>query len=578
MKNRNVNILAILIVSIAAAFGLNGCKFKNPTEGFKVIISADAMTAPSEFRIKDAATGIAPGFTSPIPVAITGPGAGYVYSSGGSKSISIFQGGINISLRKGAVVSQQNPIRFNIEINAPGYLKLVYPVTLYDDEPITETISLISLDAPPAGSLAKTQNFDTDIDGKTTAPILISIDSASNKKQKLNIQIAQGTQMKDANGNVVSGNIEAKVLQFTPSPETYSSFPGGLNVDLVNDVNGNPLNGGTFAPSGWVNMDFSSGGKSVKTFSQPIIVNMELGEGAINPITKVEFKEGDVLETYSLSEGDGEWVKEGVATVIKNSINNKLEVPVSVSHLSMWSMGYLIQACNTPFSFKINNPSNNVIRVELDVTAFINFEFGSMEMSEYWKELRVNPGVQTIYTDFRPNGFNEYRFRLFDGANFDFTGKLCGNLIDGGNTLNPDLMKFNIFLKCANGNQVILPRNYRVYYIDDADYQRAIVPKKGSNPAHKIDPRDGTFEVSPGDKVSWMQNAVDAVLSTTTPRNTLSLAKSKLKTGSKYRFSIYYNDGIKESREDYLTEVVTDEIKNIGSLDMTILLGSCPIK
>ena len=44
-----------------------------------------------------------------------------------------------------------------------------------------------------------------------------------------------------------------------------------------------------------------------------------------------------------------------------------------------------------------------------------------------------------------------------------------------------------------------------------------------------------------------------------------------------FNSQVYYNDGNKESREDYITEIVSQEIKDRNALDMVISLSSCPL-
>ena len=577
MKKNILSIAALLVLATSAIFMLDACKMKNPTEGFHILIKADAVTSPSEFRIKDAKYGISPGFTSPIPVTISGPGAGNIYSSGGNRSISIFQGGINISVRKGTPVSESNPIKFNIEINAPGYLPVVYPVTLYSLNPISETITLVNFNDPPEGAASKTATVSTDPTGKTTTATKITVDTSATKQTTMSITIDSGTQLKDKDGNPVSGSIEAKIMQFTSeTPESKYSLPGGSDVTSVKDANGNALPGGTFDLNGFVNIDMSVGGTSVKTFSQPMKVNM--GIDGINPKTNAAYKVGDVLETYSRSAGDGEWVKEATVTIINDS-SGHLIAPMLISHLSFWSAGFLLAPCGDKFQFKFGIPAKATVNLSAKVS---HSDAGGNLINDY--QILVHGTndnnaslIFPVTTALRPIADQNYNFKLTGDLTFNYTGKLCGSVIDVGTIVPEDKMLFNIFLKCSNGNQVILPDLYRVYYIDDADYQRAIVPKKGSNLAHKVDPRDGWYTVSAGDSVQWGESAVEYV-NDANPRNTLTLSKSELKVGHKYRFSVYYNDGTKESREDYLTDAVSQTMLDQKILDMVIVLSSCPIK
>lgn len=575
MKKSLFPLVAILMMLTSTTIFFNGCKLKNPTEGFKVLIKADAFTAPSEFRVYDAKFGAPPGFSSPIPVTVSGPGADYIYTSGGNRALTIFQGGINLSVRKGTVVTDAIPLQFNIEINAPGYLPVVYPVTLYNLDPVSQTINLVSFDNPPAGSASKTQSVPTDASGKTTAPISIKLDASATKTEELSINIDSGTQLKDKDGNPVNGNIEAKILHFTDeTPESMKSFPGGTKVSSIKDVNGNTLPGGTFDPSGWVNINMSVGTTDVKTFSQPIKVNMEIN--GKNPKTNTDFKEGDLIETFSRSAGNAEWVKEATVTIVKNSISGKLEAPLLVNHLSDWGAGFLLDDCTSRFSFKVlvtasTVETNVIMRIyEKQTYQGVTSEF-LVAQGTYPLEAADHSITHTILTNFTPTAGTEYRFKLEGDVEFDYTGIICGSFLNAGEGIPKNKLRCNIFLRCITGNAVILPERYRLYYIDEASYQNTIVPAQGSNPAHKIDPRDGTVG-----GVSWTETQVHYV-NDQNPRNTLDIPKVDLQVGHKYRFSVYYNDGTKETREDYLTDVVSTEIINNKALDMVITLSTCPI-
>lgn len=52
----------------------------------------------------------------------------------------------------------------------------------------------------------------------------------------------------------------------------------------------------------------------------------------------------------------------------------------------------------------------------------------------------------------------------------------------------PEIPKItnNVNIKCANGSKVLLPNNYKVYYVSEDDYNNTINPATG----RKIDPRD----------------------------------------------------------------------------------------
>ncbi len=570
MKKNIFSILALILVLGSGLLVIDGCKLKNPTEGFAIGIKADAVTAPSELLVRDAKTGSPlASLTSATPVTISGPGAPYVYSSGATKAISIFQGAVSFSLRKGTPVSASNPIKFTIFIDVPGYLPLEYPITLTSLDPIQEEAYLVNFSAPPAGAAASTKTVETGSDGKTTDTSSITIPASPDKKEALKIDIAAGTQMLDAQNQPVTGAVEAKVMQFTPSnEESLLSFPGGTDFTGLKDANGNALPNGGFEPAGWVDMTMSAGGKSVSSFDKPLMVSMEVNADEINGLTNAKYKVGDVIDIYSKTAGNTSWIKEGTATIVLNS-NNKLEAQMPVKHLSVWAMGVILPKCGAPVKLVLTLPkgySSHWIEYR-DYKPFFN---------SYWfagwmiiNESTVGSGLVTVETNFVPGAGIDYQLLNNNTKEVLYTGKLCGTLANLG-TIDPVVnLVNNVFIKCANGSGVLLPDNYKVYYVNENDYQNTINPATG----RKIDPRDPAINGK-----DWKETTVVNKTSDGKIINTITLPKADMVIGQKYRFSVYYNDGKKESREDYLLPApIVQEVLDAGGQDVIIILTTCPI-
>ncbi|OYU94276.1 MAG: hypothetical protein CFE21_16960 [Bacteroidetes bacterium B1(2017)] len=548
---------------------LDGCKLKNPTEGFAISIKADAVTAPSELLVRDAKTGSPlAGLTSASPVTISGPGAPYVYSSGATKALSIFQGAVSFSLRKGTPVSASNPIKFTVHINVNGYLPIDYPIELTSLEPILAETYLVSLTDLPANAAKSVKTIGTGTDGKTTDTSSIFIPSSSSKPEALKISIDAGTKMLDEQGQPVVGSVEANVFQFNSgSQEALKSFPTSFRFEDLKDANGNSIPGGGFEPAGWVDITMNAGGKSVKTFDKPLNANLEINKDQINPKTNAKFKAGDEIDVFSKSVGVSNWVKEGVATVILNSSTGNLEANIQITHLSVWGIGLLMPKCGTPLSFswllnKGYGSSNGTIIIRHSKT------FEDVVIRASYVESRDGAGVKTVVTSFVPVADAEYLV-ILGGTFIAYKGKLCGSLIDLGSVPSSPSITNNIFLKCTNGSSVLLPNDYKVYYVNENDYQSTI------NPAtkRKIDPRDPIINGK-----DWKDCAIQNVTIDGKTINTITLPKSDMVVGQKYRFSVYYNDGKKESREDYVTPApIVQEVLDAGGQDVIIILAECPL-
>lgn len=575
MKKNIFSLYSLLVVLGSSLLFLDACKLKNPTEGVVISVKADAVTAPSTLLVRDAKTGspIA-SLTSAVPITITGPGAPYVYSSGASKSISLFQGAVLFSLRKGTPVSAANPINFTVNINIPGYIPLEYPITLTSLLPIRREAYLVSFANPPAGAKGETKTVSTGSDGKTTDTISINIPGTPEKTEALKIAIAAGTQMLDATGQPVSGSVEAKVLQFTVGKqESLKSFPGGLTLESLKDANGNALPSGGIEPAGWIDMSMSAGGKSVKSFDKPLLTTIEINKDQINPKTNAKFKAGDELDVYSKTAGEDHWVKEGTSLITLNSTTGNLEATMSIKHLSWWTLGSFIAKCGEPIKLTINIKPNYLSK---DFEFYKEGSGGEELFSMSFIEMEDGSGLISKTSTKVPEANSKYY--IVSGSDMVYKGILCGTTIDLGSFAAEDLVSFTVDIKCENNNRIILPENYTVHYIDDDIYQNTI----NTGTDRKIDPNDPpiksdgsvTIKTDPNGK-DWFDTKIGIFEVNGVTYNKITIPKANLTVGKKYRFSIYYNDGSKDSREDYVTDVVTNT-DLLNGKTVTVTLSKCP--
>jgi hypothetical protein len=571
MKKNILNTLALATVLGSALFLMDGCKVKNPVEGVKVIVLADALSAPFEFYVADAATGAQADLGLKYEVKVTGPDAGLVYTSGGSKTIVVNQGLLQFAFKKGVEPSESNPIRFNFEFTGTKYQDLIFPVEITSLDQLNTTISLVNFDNPPVGATSLTKTVTTGTDGKTSANETLVLASAPSKPDAARVLLKSGTQLLDASGSPVSGAIETKIIHSTPTETSLESFPGGLELNELVDKSGAPVEGGDIEPIGWVDFEMKAGSKEVKTFSQPVEVTMEISDSLINPDTELPYQAGEKLAVLSLSKGTNIWVNESEATIVKNNTSGKLEVTMQVNHLSKWTTSLIKKKCGERFRFKTSNNSKKKVKIKMTVRL-------SSKNSKVYSQNITLPAKRkssSFTTSFKPSAKVKYNLEF---KNASKTRKYNNKVLCNGEEIehpedNPDAKEnqFNIMIKCSNGNQVILPDGYSLYYIKESEYQANIVPTNGNTSAHKIDPADGIFN-----GVSWtngsiiLEKAEDGI----TSLNAMNFKEGELIEGEKYRFSVYYNG----SREDYLTDPYNKAIMDIpGGYSITITVRECPL-
>jgi hypothetical protein len=570
MKKSIFFSFGFLILTGLGLLVLDACKLKNPTEGVKVFVKADALSAPFEFYIVDAATGTQADLGVNYEVKVTGRDAAYVYTSGGSKKLIVNQGLLQFAFRKGMEPSESNPFQFNFEFTGTKYQDLIFPVEISSMDELNTVISLIDFNNPPSGSASISKTITTGTDGKTTTDENIVIGSSTNKPDVAKILIQSGTQLLDANGNPVTGNIEAKIIHSNPTENSLNGFPGGLELNELKDKTGNLIEGGDIEPIGWIDYEMKVGNTMVKSFSKPVEVTMEISDSLINPETEMPYQVGDVLTILSLSAGNNVWVKEGEATITKNSVSDKLEVLMPVSHLSKWTVTFIKKKCGEKFSIKTTNSSSKKIKVSLQV--YLAGKNNKVLSQSY--KIAGNKKNYTIKTSFKPSANVRYDLKIKNKTKTKTYKNLllCNAPPFDYPEENPGAneSQFNIVIQCPNGNQVLLTDGYPVYYIKESDYQANIVPANGNTSAHKIDPSDGEFN-----GVTWVKGFVNylAPEDGTEALNSMNFTDGELVEGERYRFSVYYNG----EREDFVSDPYNKIAMDLPEgFAITIKIRECP--
>ncbi|MEN9458125.1 MAG: hypothetical protein RL135_699, partial [Bacteroidota bacterium] len=367
--------------------------------------------------------------------------------------------------------------------------------------------------------------------------------------------------------------IETKIIHSNPTESSLEGFPGGLELTELVDKNGNPVEGGDIEPIGWVDFEMKAGSKEVKSFSQPVEVTMEISDSLENPDTELPYKVGDKLAILSLSKGSNIWVNEGEATIVKNNTSGKLEAVMPVNHLSKWTATVIKKKCGQTFTFKFKTSNNSKKKVKVKMT----IRLSSKNSRVYSQNITVPAKAKSssFTTRFKPSAKVKYNLEF---KNASKTKNYKNRVLCNGSEIehpedNPDAKEnqFNIMIKCSNGNQVILPDGYSVYYIKESEYQANIVPANGNTSAHKIDPADGIFN-----GVSWINGSIilEKAEDGITSLNAMNFKEGELIEGEKYRFSVYYNG----SREDFVTEAYNKAAMDIpGGYSITITVRDCPL-
>ncbi len=335
MKSLFKNIaaaLALIIILFA------GCK--NPAEDVQIIVNTDIFKSPTLIQFVNANKAVEG--PQDFNVQILGPNADLVRTTTGGKVFKASSGLLNLVLDRSAAPTPTNPVKFTVVANTPGFAPVFQDVVITSaTDPNLIKISMADYANPAAGmgSLVATKAISN---GTPSTDLTFTTPTNAGIAQKTDITVAAGTGFLDAAGQVITGgSLEARIVfAGTATNGTSPIVPGGNLASNVVDGNGKRVTGDIyFISAGTVTIDMFIGGREVKTFTKPVIVDMEVNPNMINPATKLAIKENETIPMWSLNDETGQWKIEGLATFVKNAAG-KMVARMPINHLSLSGAGY----------------------------------------------------------------------------------------------------------------------------------------------------------------------------------------------------------------------------------------------
>lgn len=201
----------------------------------------------------------------------------------------------------------------------------------------------------PSGVTTNSQSFGN---VATTSGTTINIQASSGGTYPARLIVPQNTVLRDANGNVLSGNVSTQITSFDPTNRAaVPNFPGGFSV------NTNTTGNGAFISAGFAAINMRVNGVEVETFSQPVSIQIGINPQVINPVTGNPVRSGDVIPVWSYDENTGVWKFEGNHTVnskINSSGDQEFFIKKDdVTHLSWYNLDWFWNSCQlaAPINF-----------------------------------------------------------------------------------------------------------------------------------------------------------------------------------------------------------------------------------
>lgn len=358
--NTKSNTIWVVIIALLLFIPTSCKKITNPLDNLKLIIDYNLIKTTVDFHIKDAATGqfLGAEASNNALIIISGRDAQGIVDPIGARlkdnSVKVNRGlaSVGISPAPAYTPSESKPVQFSIVVMSPGYLTTTTQISITQTGRHFVEVVLVRLNNTPNGVMATQQNGAATLQNGAVingATIVVPETGTS-------LSLPQGLVMRDANGNLLQGEINITMVHFDPTnPQAINAFPGGL-LPTVKRSNGT-VQSGMFYTAGFVAIEITDqNGRVASTFQNGTLgLVTEINSQIYNPNNGGLVAAGNTVGIWSLNESNGQWQEEGSATIM--SEDGKLKASAELSHLSYyafnWFYGNLCEQ-GRPFNFNIS--------------------------------------------------------------------------------------------------------------------------------------------------------------------------------------------------------------------------------
>ncbi|GHE39018.1 hypothetical protein [Sphingobacterium griseoflavum] len=333
----------LAIYSLALALAGSAASCESPLKDFNLQISTEVIQHYATLRVVNSNNASVANAT----VTLVSGDTQDIYNLDGRKDFKITGDLVSFGLDPARMPTAANPVRFRVEISAPGYTTQIVPVAITDASAGIETIVLTQPANLPEGAEQIVENVPLTSTGATTAATTVAVASATEGTAgNVQLTIPAGTQFLDAQGNTLVGSSVRITITSVDAnnDEAVDLLPGGnLVADEVVAEDGSTTSG-AFASAGVVDVKMLVNGVAVKSFSQPIGLSMPLNPNYVSPATGQALTTGHVLQIFSNSDSDRVWTFEENNAVVGTAATG-FRANFSIDHLTFYMAGEFGEAC-----------------------------------------------------------------------------------------------------------------------------------------------------------------------------------------------------------------------------------------
>ena len=436
-----------------------------PFEGVTAIVSNSYIKQRIGVQVLDAN----PKATNPYPanpsITLSGDAVkkGLIYTGDGEPltetpgNAKLVNNAITLAIKPNTSISSASPLKFTIEASAAGFITNSQDVVVRSSDSLQYVqVKLLKPSALPTGVTIAAAQDNSVVNGTSSSAFTVKVTATEPSsgggtvtQTQAQAVIPAGTIFKDKLGAAINkSSLAINITNFSSnSPDASAAISGGLN-NVATSASSSPQG---FISAGAVNITASLGGTDVKSFSNPIPVELFLGDKVFNPGSKSLLKEGDSVPVWSKDEGSSIWVKEPNVTVVKDPVSGRLKTDVQVTHLSTWMVAFSQPACNQPLTITYTSASKEEKAIFVRAVA----SEGNQQILQE-KTVSVQNGDKIVLD--LPSGV-DYIVRVYEGSNASaplinsIVVPACSSSISVNNTrtnTNPSLF-FDLETVCQNG-------------------------------------------------------------------------------------------------------------------------------
>lgn len=374
---------ALSTVLLIMIMYLTGCDITDPTDGLRAIFNTKERTSTVSFIFRDAQTNEPIGFEEEVnlQVQFNGSDSGLLidlFNRPLETGLRPRKGFVSFAIDDDRIPTPDNPVEFTLIANADGYISTSRQVYLSQPGSNAYEVIMVNRDNLPNGVKGGqiTNLGRTDATNGTESEIIIN-SGALGRELPASVRIAEGTLMLDSDGNALSGPIESEIYHFNSrDEESLQSFPGGFSATVSNpdDLQGAEQNV-FFTTGGFISLDISVGGRDVRSFSQPIDIEMQIADDAFDELGN-PVQPGDTAPIWSYDEQSGEWTFESEVPV-GTTKDGQLSLNFRAKHLSWWNIDWYGDSCSYGTIVNFLNINQQVrgklYRTDVDPNTFLGW-------------------------------------------------------------------------------------------------------------------------------------------------------------------------------------------------------------